>query len=295
MLSLTMIYTYQFDQFDVLWENYVGIDKELLVLIRPRSLHFYQFQTINSMDFFYNHCRQKDIGLERYETKILFLRLFYPTLLVVITVVQLQMFHKKYLEQLELPSLNTRRESSVSGIQPSSSVNYGSLEPESPSEEQQKTKSHYTRINVSDLKNLTTKQAIKKAVLFYNRTKWFFDIFWLFMELHFIKVILILAFLLGINEVSAIHISIIVLTVIAVTSRSNTQTIYSGFISLAVGCLFILKMIYQIEYIPQKSYDVNCTVSLIIANYWIFFRFDKLIKISFFLRPIRMQRIPIQR
>lgn len=146
--------------------------------------------------------RQKDIGLIRYQTKELFLRLFYPTLLVVITVVQLQMFHKKYLEHLELPSLNTRRESSVSGIQPSSSVNYGSLEPESPSEEQQKTKSHYTRINVSDLKNLTTKQAIKKAVLFYNRTQWFFDIFWLFMELHFIKVILFLAFLLSINEVN---------------------------------------------------------------------------------------------
>lgn len=145
--------------------------------------------------------RQTDIGLERYETRILFLQLFYPTLLVIITVVQLQMFHKKYLELIESPSLNTRRESSVSGIQPSSSVNYGSLEPESPSEEQQKTKSQFTRINVSDLKNLTTKQAIKKAVLFYNRTKWFFDTFWLIMELHFIKVILILAFLLGIHEV----------------------------------------------------------------------------------------------
>ncbi|XP_031619375.1 piezo-type mechanosensitive ion channel component isoform X7 [Contarinia nasturtii] len=230
MLSLTMIYTYQFDRFDEFWEKYIGIDKDL----------------------------QRDIGLVKYETKILFLRLFYPTLLVVITVVQLQMFHKKYLAQLDLPSLTTRRESSVSGIQPSSSVNYGSLEAESPSEEHQKTKSHYARINVSDLKNLNTKQAIKKAVLFYNRTKWFFDIFWLFMELHFIKVILLLAFYLGINEVSTVHIAIIVLTVIAVTSRTNTQTIYSGFISLTVAILFILKMIYQIEYIPQSFYDVNC-------------------------------------
>ncbi|XP_055299198.1 piezo-type mechanosensitive ion channel component isoform X29 [Sitodiplosis mosellana] len=231
MLSLTMIYTYQFDRFDEFWYEYVGIDKVL----------------------------QRDIGLVKYETKALFLRLFYPTLLVVITVVQLQMFHKKYLERLELPSLATRRESSTSGIQPSSSVNYGSLEPDSPSEEHQKTKSHYTRINVSDLKNLTTKQAIKRVVVFYNRTKWFFDLFWLFMELHFIKVILLLAFLLGINEVSAIHIAIITLTVIAVTSRTNTQTIYSGFISLTIASLFILKMIYQIEYIPQNAYDVNCT------------------------------------
>lgn len=67
-------------------------------------------------------------------------------------------------------------------------------------------------------------------------------------------------------QVSVIHIVIIVLTVLAVTARTNTQTIYSGFISLAVGCLFILKMIYQIEYIRQKRYDVNCTVKLLIAQ-----------------------------
>lgn len=60
--------------------------------------------------------------------------------------------------------MSPRRESNVSGIQPSSSVNYGSLEPETPSEEQQKTKSHHTRINVSDLKNLTTKQVQHKYI-----------------------------------------------------------------------------------------------------------------------------------
>lgn len=130
-------------------------------------------------------------------------------------------------------------------------------------------------------------QAIKKAVLFFNRFKWFFETLELFLELHFIKIILILAFLLGINEVcftfncafksyktnfvcnlccaqvSAVHISIVILSVIAVTSRTNTQTIYSGFISLTVGVLFILKMVYQIEYIKQSIYDVNCTVRLV--------------------------------
>lgn len=91
----------------------------------------------------------------KYETKILFLHLFYPTLLVILTVVQLQIFHKKYLEGLELPSMAVRRNSD---IQPSSSVNYGSLEPNTISGEQQETKSRAIRLNVSDLKNLTTKQ-----------------------------------------------------------------------------------------------------------------------------------------
>lgn len=101
----------------------------------------------------------------KYETKILFLHLFYPTLLVVITVVQLQIFHKKYLEKLELPSLITR-DGSDSGIQPASSINYGSFEPESSSEEHHKTKSRHTRLNVSDLKNLTTKQVKKSFEVF---------------------------------------------------------------------------------------------------------------------------------
>lgn len=29
MLSLTMIYTYQFDRFDDLWQDYIGINKTL--------------------------------------------------------------------------------------------------------------------------------------------------------------------------------------------------------------------------------------------------------------------------
>lgn len=67
------------------------------------------------------------------------------------------MFHKKYLEKLEFPIVETR-DGSDSGIQPSSSVNYGSLEQDTPTDDQQATKSRYTRINVSNLKNLTTKQ-----------------------------------------------------------------------------------------------------------------------------------------
>lgn len=160
MLALIMIYTYQFDKFDELWADYAGIDITLWVFF---IILIITNETLKN-NLFIKYFRQRDIGLVKYETKQLFLSLFYPTLLVVITVVQLQMFHKKYLERLELPAMSPRRESNVSGIQPSSSVNYGSLEPETPSEEQQKTKSHYTRINVSDLKNLTTKQVKQKYI-----------------------------------------------------------------------------------------------------------------------------------
>lgn len=77
--------------------------------------------------------------------------------------------------------------------------------------------------------------------------------------MHLIKVILIIAFNLGLEEVSALHIAVITLTVLAVTARTNVQTVFSGVISLVVAILTVLKMIYQIDYIPQASYDVNCT------------------------------------
>lgn len=109
--------------------------------------------------FFITFCsRQRDIGFEQYETKSLFLHLFYPTLLVIITVVQLQIFHKKYLQRLDLPALAIR-ENSDSGLQPTSSVNYGSLEPESSTEDQNKSKSqNKSYFKLTDLKTISVKK-----------------------------------------------------------------------------------------------------------------------------------------
>lgn len=98
--------------------------------------------------------RQKDLGLEKYETKRLFLHLFFPTLLVVITVVQLQVFHEKYLERIEIRNLSNFEKSVASGIQSSPNVNYVSLEPESPLEQQPKGSRDHR--SIPDSKSLTT-------------------------------------------------------------------------------------------------------------------------------------------
>lgn len=91
--------------------------------------------------------------------------------------------------------------------------------------------------------------------------KWFIEFFWLFLEIHLIKVILLLAFTLVLEEVSAVHIIIMVLAVLTATARSGVQTVLSGVISLVVAVLTILKMIYQIDYIPQSKFDVSCNVT----------------------------------
>lgn len=82
------------------------------------------------------------------------------------------------------------------------------------------------------------------------------------MELHLIKFILIFAFLLGIHEVSVIHIAVIVLTALAVTSRTNTQAIYSGVISLVIGIFLVLKMVYQMNFNQQSDFDTHCNTTV---------------------------------
>lgn len=194
----------------------------------------------------------------KYKTKSLFLNLFYPTFLVVITVVQLQMFHKKYLQYLDLPSLVTR-DNSDSGLQPTSSVNYGSLEADTSTEnDQTKSKASHHHLKLADLKAVNTKQMLKFLFALYDKTKWFFEVFWLFMELHLIKLILVYAFLLGLSEVSCIHIAVVVLTVFAVTSHTNTQTVYSGLVSLVIGVFLILKMVYQMKFADAEFFVPDC-------------------------------------
>lgn len=92
----------------------------------------------------------------------------------------------------------------------------------------------------------------------YDNVKWFIEIFWLLVEMHTAKLILIYGFYLGIKEVSVLHISIIVLSAAAVASRSHFQAVFSRMISVVIGALLILKMIYQIQYIDQSLTTVDC-------------------------------------
>lgn len=48
------------------------------------------------------------MGLQRYKTKELFLHLFYPTILVIMTVIQMQIFHKKYIAAMAFVTNNPR-------------------------------------------------------------------------------------------------------------------------------------------------------------------------------------------
>ncbi|XP_011705466.1 PREDICTED: piezo-type mechanosensitive ion channel component 1-like, partial [Wasmannia auropunctata] len=76
IVMLILVYTYQFDNFPKYWER-IGVDKDL----------------------------QMDIGLEKYATKDLFVRLLTPTFFVIITVLQIHYFHKDFLQVTNIDRL----------------------------------------------------------------------------------------------------------------------------------------------------------------------------------------------
>lgn len=96
----------------------------------------------------------------------------------------------------------------------------------------------------------------------YEHAKTLLEFVFIFLEMHLTKFILILGFSIGIEEVSVLHILIIVLTAVATTSKSRPQSIMTRFISLIIGVLLITKMIYQIEYIDHSKSNVNCDVCM---------------------------------
>lgn len=53
------------------------------------------------------HCRQDDIGFELYETKDLFLQLLPPTCIIIMTVIQVQHFHKRLIVSIQSLRLRT--------------------------------------------------------------------------------------------------------------------------------------------------------------------------------------------
>lgn len=162
---------------------------------------------------------------------------------------------------------------------PTSSVNYGNLEAETSDDTITRKKRN---IQFKDLRGVTTKQVrennkkknpslefdylflqISEFVTFlYEKAKEILEFVWLFLEIHFTKVILFVAFALGIREVSVLHLLLILMASIAVTSRTYVQSVFTRCISLIVGVLLILKMIYQIKYIDQNKYNIYCDVSL---------------------------------
>lgn len=172
MLILILVYTYQFDRFDEHWQNITHISIEL----------------------------QHDIGLEKYETKQLFLHLLTPTLIVIITVIQLHYCHKKFLQISEIPSRPDGETEQTED--PDSNSIYGGIENSEEEDHPSRRPSKRLKL-VEKIKNRTlSRKDVQKALkLFVKRILELTEYGWVFLEIHFLKIIMVFAFYLAVQHV----------------------------------------------------------------------------------------------
>lgn len=128
--------------------------------------------------------------MERYKTKDLFLHLVSPTIIVILTVIQVHYFHKRFIASMNQPTEVVERDS----------------------EERVRHKSRTTsRVAESEglefvesagnLIRLFLKRCRHKTEVFFKHFK---GVIWRLLELHWIKVVYITAFVCAVSEVSEI-------------------------------------------------------------------------------------------
>ncbi|XP_011693697.1 PREDICTED: piezo-type mechanosensitive ion channel component 2-like [Wasmannia auropunctata] len=96
------------------------------------------------------------------------------------------------------------------------------------------------------------RKVTKHLVNFYNYT-------WLFLEIHMQKIVFISFVLLCINDVCAINFFFIAAVVIVINFERNIQIKSINAMAAIVSLLMVTKMLYQIQYINHKNWNVNCT------------------------------------
>ncbi|XP_022214859.2 LOW QUALITY PROTEIN: piezo-type mechanosensitive ion channel component [Drosophila obscura] len=237
MSILILIYTYQFDKFDTYWNDYLNVSKTL----------------------------QNDIGLKRYQTKDLFLHLVSPTIIVILTVIQVHYFHKRFIASLQqqpgaggsaqqkptettaLEAAHSKRRGSAGSLRRSQGPS-GEAAPGGATTDFETSVRDLVRISFRKIKN-------KSEYIFKN----FKDVFWRFLELHIMKAVYIAAFVCSVSEVCVLHIVFVGFCVLGATSRKAIQVIISRVISFIVTIIVLSKMIYQIEYLSHTQYNVFCS------------------------------------
>ncbi|XP_030384820.1 piezo-type mechanosensitive ion channel component isoform X5 [Scaptodrosophila lebanonensis] len=244
MSILILIYTYQFDKFDLYWNDYFNVSKTL----------------------------QTDIGLKRYQTKDLFLHLVSPTIIVILTVIQVHYFHKRFIASLQQqpgaqqkiaapPTETTALEpttTTASNTQGKRRGSGGSLRrsvggPEATDFE----------TSVRDLVRISFRKIKNKSEYIFKNFK---DVFWRFLELHIMKAVYIAGFVCSVSEVCVLHIVFVGFCVLGATSRKSVQIFISRLISFIVTIIVLSKMIYQIEYLDHSDYSVVCSDNLTANN-----------------------------
>ncbi|XP_018574920.1 piezo-type mechanosensitive ion channel component isoform X3 [Anoplophora glabripennis] len=247
MIILVMVYTYQFENFKKYWEN-LGV---------PIG-------------------QQEDIGLEKYETKRLFVRLVTPTFFVIITVIQLHYFHKDFMHLSDPKNTSILREDDINNDEDldQSSLQGGAVIERSEKDETTTSSVKFDLYELGNMSNAEFQHLAEEWLKKLHRLK---NLVYLFLELHMVKVVLLFAMLICVYDLCALYLVIIILLSLAVTFGRPVQifAIYTS--SLLVSMLLLARMIFQIKYITPENWNVTCVSGndtyKVNNAYW--FGFDK--------------------
>ncbi|XP_030385687.1 piezo-type mechanosensitive ion channel component isoform X1 [Scaptodrosophila lebanonensis] len=226
MSILTVIYTYQFDHFDHYWEKYLGVKIKL----------------------------QSDIGLNRYKTKDLFLRLLIPTLTVIFTVVQLHYFHKPFMAAMWRST-------------PTDRVSHASLFHlnVAPTSDNQRENSTAIR-KLMTFFVVTYRKIRSKARRLFRPGK---RITWRFLEMHMIKAVILSLFNCAIAEICLFNIPLVILSLLSVSVNSFLRRLIFRIVTFWISVLVLMKMVYQIKYLERRHYDFICKNDTVNFAEWV--------------------------
>jgi piezo-type mechanosensitive ion channel component 1/2 len=197
--------------------------------------------------------RQHDIGLEQYDAKQLFLHLVTPTMIVIITVIQLHYCHTKFLEVSEIP------EGPQDDISKASSVAYGTFAMSKSDDETEDTEDNTDFLNEIRIRKLSKQEIRGAAMRLLGKLMNWTEIALLFVEIHAYKIMLFCTFLLAINGVELLHFGFVMLGVAGLKAKSEAQFMVTRVASLVSSILLITTMMYQVDYIDHENYEANCT------------------------------------
>lgn len=192
-----------------------------------------------------------------YDTKDLFLHLAIPTIVVIMTVLQLHYFHDKFIQMIEPP-----RPNGIGALfqpppqmipQASTSRRLDDVDEE---EEHMKKKGFFK--NVSNISGFSKNELVTFFSGLKKKTLEMYELSLVFLELHLIKLVIFLGFWLSIKDPCVIHVLFVILTVIAALTRTNKQILMSRVLSVIVGVFLLAKMIYQVTYIDHTQFNVTC-------------------------------------
>ncbi|ESO89783.1 hypothetical protein LOTGIDRAFT_124598, partial [Lottia gigantea] len=212
MAVLIMIYTYQFDAFPQYWSDGTGFTNATL----------------------------SDIGLERYDTAGLFMKLLTPTAFLIIVILQIHYFHKPFLAYSSLTRYKKDEPVADPNVTDYTTDETGNTTTDSEHHLNRRTKRNKT-------------WAVVSAFL------------WRLSEVHFFKIVVLIIMLVSVTEVSAIS-AIYVLLMAVFIPLSKCHIVLSHIVQFWTSLVLLAKMLYQLRLVKKDYWITNCTSPMDVGN-----------------------------